>query len=307
MLDRHPLIALPPETAGMIPDLYARRDSYGEDGRIDNVDRFLHDLTTHPAFLRWGISAETVSREVGSRPTLSEGIDAAYLAYARAHGKRGWGDKTPRYLERMPLLADLFPTSRYIHLVRDGRDVALSQVDLQRLHRHAASVAFFWKRKVRTARTVGRRLGAARYMEVRYEDLLINPQEELERLCLFLGVRFVPVMLAHDSGALERELKRMPLPAQRQHQRLLLPPTRGLRDWRVQMTTSDVAEFEAIAQSALLEFGYPPAGIRVRLGDRVRAWFRVAKFAVRSTIPRIRSRRREKDSWLTSRVSTRMR
>jgi hypothetical protein len=284
----------------MIPDIYARRDSYGEDGRIDNVDRFLHDLTSHPAFRRWGIAADAVRSEMGSRPTLSEGIDAAYLAYARAHGKSGWGDKTPRYLERMPLLADLFPTSRFIHLVRDGRDVALSQVDLQRLHRHAASVAHFWKRKVRAARTVGRGLGAVRYMEMRYEDLLINPQEELERLCRFLGVRFDPTMLAHDPSALERELKRMPAPAQAQHQRLLLPPTSGLRDWRVQMSTSDLTEFEAIAGRALLEFGYAPAGIRVRLGDRVRAWSRIAAFAVRSTVPRIRSRRREKDSWVPS-------
>ena len=152
-------------------------------------------------------------------------------------------------------------------------------MDLQELHRHVASVAFLWKRKVRAARTVGRGLGAVRYMEVRYEDLLINP---------------------HDSSALERELKRMPLPAQAQHQRFLLPPTRGLRDWRVQMNTSDVAEFEAIAEGTLQEFGYPLAGVHGRLREWVRALSRVAEFAVRSTVPRIRSGRREKDSWLSS-------
>ena len=78
----------------MIPDIYVRRDSYGEDARIDNVDRFLHDLTStrRPSL---GIPADAVRSAIGFNPT-SEGIDAAYLAYARAHGKRGWGDKTPR-------------------------------------------------------------------------------------------------------------------------------------------------------------------------------------------------------------------
>ena len=297
MLDRHPLIAIPPETSAMIPDFHARRASFGREGRIEDIDAFERVLRSNPEFRRWGISIDEVHKELQTNTTLAGGLEAAYIAYAHAHGKQIWGDKTPRYLECMPLLSKLFPRARFIHLIRDGRDVALSQLGLHRLHRHSASVAFMWRRKIQAARAAGRSLGEARYTEIHYERLLTNTADELDRLCTFLHVPFDAAMMIHDVDAVEEELGKLASSARAQHQNLKLPPTRGLRDWRSQMTRAEVADFEAIAGRGLVETGYGLSCPHIGPVATSRAWLHVLAFAIRSIGYRIRSGRRERRRW----------
>lgn len=297
LLDRHSMVAIPPETAGMIPELHAHRDRYGRNGRLEDVAAFVGDLERHPGFRSWGISTDAIRSELGGATTLSQAIEAVYLTYAHLRGKKGWGDKTPQYVEHVQLLAGLFPDARFIHMIRDGRDVAMSELDLHRLHRHAASAAFLWSRKVRIGREAGRALADGRYMELRYEDMLASPDTELARLCRFLGLSYEPTMLSHDPTAIRGTLMSMPVVARAQHQRLLLPPTKGLRDWRNQMAPTDVAQFEAIAGNVLVQTGYPLAEPDTLPIDRLRAWLRVTEFAIRSSGPRLRFRRRKRRRW----------
>ena len=58
--------------------------------------------------------------------TTGQAIAAVFEAYAAERGKRRWGDKTPLYMQHLPLLERLFPSARFVHLIRDGRDAALS-------------------------------------------------------------------------------------------------------------------------------------------------------------------------------------
>jgi hypothetical protein len=282
----------------MITDLWVRRVRYGRNRRIERTDLFFHDLARHPGFQAWRtpISKVRDQLEQTGDPEFSDGIGAAYAAYAEEHGKRWWGDKTPRYLTHINLLADLFPMARFVHVIRDGRDVALSEVDLHRLHRRAASIAFMWRRKLRAGRAAANAVGE-RYTELRYEDLLSEPERELRRICRFLGFGFEPAMLVHDPEAIREGLRKMPASARAQHQHLLLPPTNGLRDWRTQMSQREIAEFEAIAGKVLMESGYPLADTGVSIVDRLMAWLHVAEFAARSTGPRLRFRRLENLQW----------
>lgn len=305
MVDRHSLVGIPPEAAGLIPDLCQRGARYGTSGRVIKREVFLRDVASHPAFRRWDVSVGLVREELErfADPTLQQAISAIYSAYARKHGKAGWGDKTPRYIEEMSFLARLFPTARFAHLIRDGRDVALSELELHRLHRHSASVALTWRRKITRARATGIDLGD-RYIEVRYEDLIAAPEMELRRLCRFLKLPFEPKMLSHDADQVKQTLERMPATARVQHQRLLNPPTKGLRDWRAEMSCPEIVEFEAIAGRVLREAAYPLSGGKITVMARVRAWAHVAAFLVRSLVPRARLRRQEKRRWRDELVST---
>ena len=187
MLDRHSDVAIPGE-GHFIPHLWARRERYGDDGRVQRPEVFLRDLDGHPAFGFWDLPISAVGDAIGDRSDLSfaEAVDAAYTAYARMVGKPRWADKTPDYIDHLPLLSGLFPEARFVHMLRDGRDVALSTLDLRRFHRHAATCAFFWSRQIAGAMQHARRLGADRYLELRYEDLLDDPERELFRLCTFV-------------------------------------------------------------------------------------------------------------------------
>jgi len=97
-----------------------------------------------------------------------------------------WGDKTPVYMTELPVLAGVFPSARFIHLVRDPRDCALSSA-----HTWGDSplrTAQRWADRTRVCRAAGRTLGPERYHELCYEDLVGDVQGVLGRVFGFLGV-----------------------------------------------------------------------------------------------------------------------
>lgn len=286
MLDRHPDLAIPPESH-FIPRMWARRRRYGRRGRIDDLERFLDDLAMDSYFRDWGLSVDAVRQELGhaTRPAFAVALDATFRAYARKCGKPRWGDKTPDYIKHLPLLGQLFPSAGFIHMVRDGRDVALSMLDLRRLHRHTATVGFVWARRVRRGRIEGKRLGSNSYIEIRYEDLVRDPEAELTRICAFLGSPFRPAMLEHDP----RAIKQVPERVRPMHARLALPPTEGLRDWRRDMQPLEVTEFEVIAGPELAAMGYERRTLRPGIKSRLTAWYHVARFAIAMLRRRARS------------------
>lgn len=286
MLNRHPEVAIPPESH-FIPRLWDRRSHYGRGDRLERPRAFLRDLGADRRFRDWNVPIEDVAREIGSLPdpSFADGIAAAYRVYARSRGRSRWGDKTPRYVDRIPLLARLFPTARFVHVVRDGRDVALSMLDIGRLHRRSASPALVWRRQVARGRRAGRALGPDRYREIRYEALVEDPERELRALCGFLDLPFDPSVLRHDDRAPDR----LPSRVRWMHTRLALPPTKGLRDWRRDMSARDVAEYEAIAGEQLVAMGYELSGTPSPW-TRMTAWTRLVPFAGRALRQRLRSR-----------------
>jgi hypothetical protein len=209
--------------------------------------------------------------------TIGEALDAVFSAYAAKHGKLRWGDKTPMYLRHLGLIERLFPDAQYVHLIRDGRDAALAFLDMPpgvvtRTWAHPRSAAGFaceWRVEVTRARELGRRLGPKRYHELRYEDLVADTETVVRSICDFAAIPFEPQMLEF-AGAVDVSEKP-------HHQRLLQPPTSGLRDWRTQMADDDVRAFEAIAGDLLGELGYELRG-GVQPGVRASAavaWYRL--------------------------------
>ena len=249
MLDRSPGIAIPDETF-FIPQLAHRHR-----GRVDS-DSFLDDLRRFPRLAAWGLSADDFASRLRPDMEIGEAISAVFDAYASSRGKPRWGDKTPMYMRHLGLLDRLFPEAQYVHLIRDGRDAALAFLDMPErvvtktwAHpRDAAGFACEWRVEVTDARDLGRRLGSSRYFEVRYEDLVADPERVVRSICEFASLPFEPAMLEY-SGSID-------VSAKPHHQRLLQAPTKGVRDWRTEMSPMDARAFEAIAGDLLAELGY---------------------------------------------------
>ena len=249
ILDRSPGLAIPDESF-FVP-LLARRH-----GKMVDAERFLDDLARIRAIRDWGLSAACLARRIRSGMPTGEAIAAIYEAYAEAAGKPRWGDKTPMYMRHLALLDELFPDAQYVHLIRDGRDAALSFLQMPEgtftrtwAHpRTPAQFACLWRKEVADARSLGRRVGTTRYHEVRYEALVADPDAAVRGICAFAGIPFEPAMLEY-AGAVDVSSK----PHQ---QRLLAPPTTGVRSWRDDMSAADVAGFEAVAGGLLRELEY---------------------------------------------------
>jgi hypothetical protein len=271
MLDHHPLLAVSNDPH-FIP--------YGINGAAEGVDppvtpALVERLLGYRTFARLAIPEPEV-REAASRArTYSELVGELYSTFARLRGKALAGEKTPRYVRFLPLLDSLFPWARTIHLVRDGRDVALSTLEWARADRGPgrfrlwrdepiAVAALSWRWHVTTGRRDGSELGARRYREIRYEELVARTEPTLREVAAFLGLPFAHEMLGYHEGRVREAPELSAKDA-------WLPPTAGLRDWRVQMEPGDVELYEAIAGDLLELLGYERAFPRVSPPVRERA------------------------------------
>ena len=116
--------------------------------------------------------------------------------YERVHARKPEAthviDKHPNYSNHLPLIDRLLPHCRVIHIIRDGREVVVSMMSARRRIGHSPgevrSATREWHRCVTNARAYGAELGTDRYLEVRYEDLMRDRENQLRRTFDFCGV-----------------------------------------------------------------------------------------------------------------------
>jgi hypothetical protein len=279
MLDAGPDIAIPGESH-FIPKLWREHGGARWDRSPDPVGLARATVAT-PQFRRWEVPEGPIVAWAASHPEASfaDVIEAVFVAYAAARGKSRWGDKTPQYVRTIDLLARLFPSSRFVHLIRDGRDVALSYLSFEWGPSSIWHAAQRWRTDVLAGRRSGSRLAGDRYLEVHYEALVDDPCTVLQRICSFADLRFDPAMLLHHVDAAERVQSRSDRLTQ--HAAATRPLTTGLRDWRRQMAARDVRAFEAVAGTALSASGYERRFPVVPASVRAEAWLRMGVLEAR--------------------------
>lgn len=136
---------------------------------------------------------------VSSYPEI---VDALFMENARGEGKARWADKTPWYVLHMDRLLALFPGARFLHLIRDGRDVALSlfrrRHDFDVYNTYCA--ARYWELYVERGREIGQAMPVGTYQECYYEDLVTDPAATLEQICTFLGEEYTDKLLQYQKA-----------------------------------------------------------------------------------------------------------
>jgi hypothetical protein len=281
MLDRHSELAVPDESY-FVPQLADRHL------RRVEPDEFVDDLRRVDTLAEWDVPLDEVRARLTPQMPVGAAIATVFAVYAAERGKSRWGDKTPMYMQNLRLLERLFPDARFVHLIRDGRDAALSFLSMPKglmtetwmQPRDVATFACQWRSEVAAAQRLGRRVGSERYLEVRYEDLVGDVEAALRRISAFAHLPYEPAM-ADYAGQVD-------VSAKPHQQSLRQPPTAGLRDWRLQMSPDDVGAFEQVAGDLLGKLGYetherPDAAGRIKraaYGAKAGAW-RAASFGLR--------------------------
>src|SRR5262249_37187128 len=150
-------------------------------------------------FHHLGLSGRDLKKlvEAGGPAGYASFVSRLFDHYSRVRGKPWVGDKTPNYVRQIPVLHRLWPRAKFVHLIRDGRDVCLSLLDWKRKAARMAELfptweedpvttaALCWERDVGQGREQGRLLGPEFYYEIRYESLVTRPAEEVQGLCSF--------------------------------------------------------------------------------------------------------------------------
>jgi len=264
MLDAHPDLAVPPETH-FVPSLIKATRKRGV------TCEEAHAIVT--GHRQWG-DFQLDSAALLDRYCALEQIDpettirAFFELYAEGQGKERWGDKTPNYVKRMKQIERWIPEARFVHMIRDGRDAALSR--FKRVLKEPPpmeTVAERWVRKIEGARADSAGLS---YIEVQYEELVSNTEAQLRRISEFLELPWDEGMLRYYERAEERlaEMHRdlpgeegKPLrPAEHRKEAHVLtsrpPDPSRLARWKEDMDPADVAAFERVAAPLLNELGY---------------------------------------------------
>jgi hypothetical protein len=262
MMNAHPEVAITYE-AEFIRRLALRRHRYELAGSFD-ADAFQAELVGSRSFPALDMSETEVHAVLTPTPLdYAEAIRRLLAAYAHRRGKSFSGDKTPDGVLTMRLIADLFPEVRFLHIIRDGRAVALSLLQTEWGAKTIEDAAYYWRSRVRAGRRAGRAIGPDRYREVRYEDLVSQPDNTLSQLCRFLGLEFDTAMLRYYEHPETQQLSGL-------HPNLQGPP-RPIRDWQQEMSRHEILFFEAIGGRLLEQLGYARLAGELPLGMRYRA------------------------------------
>lgn len=195
-------------------------------------------LTEREKWLKDWVDQETLDQ------LLAQLVTGIFQSALTRQGKMRIVEKTPPHRFWIPRIRNFFPEAKFIHVIRDGRDVSLSLLKRRRwskekwIPRTLSGCARFWVESIEIARQAEADLGAEYLTQVRYEDLVRDQPGELQRLLCFLGEGISPEQL-------------------RQMVSLHPAHARSIEKWRQRLSVYGKWRFRRIAGQALRELGYP--------------------------------------------------
>ena len=302
MLDRHPRLTVPYESH-LFNTFSPLLDRYGSLAEPANRERLVRDILSTDVMADWDppLSAEEVLSRI--RGDSFCGVVAAVMdSWAALQNKPRWGEKTPHHLMYWRQIRSCFHRARFIHIIRDARDVALSLVAARFGPKNCYTAALLWNRYLAGAEELKAGVGGDSYLELRYEDLLAEPRETLTSICTFLEEEYDPGMMDfHREGGSyktdERNLRNLRRP--------LL--TDNAARWKGDMSPTDLRIVEAAAGEGLLRNGYPLSLENPRISGTERTYYRFVSGPLKKAVAMARNRKGQRDAWIRLLIGLRLR
>jgi hypothetical protein len=211
---------------------------------------------TGPVAAAYGIPEAELRTMLERSPSQGALVDAFAARCRDAAGKRRWAEKTPLNVRSFGWVLERFPDARLVHVIRDGRDVVCSM----RQHPERRWVDGSWVKELRQAplelhlrrwaRDVGdgiRFRDDPRYLEVRYEELVADPEQVLASMFVALGEEWDPNLLLEDEASAGIGTH---------HAGTGISP-RSVGRWRSDLDAGEQALAASIAGPLLERLGYP--------------------------------------------------
>ena len=166
---------------------------FGDLGRRQVREELLQVWLGSKLFRASGLDAGQIENEILERcRNIGDFLRIVMGGIARAQGMQRWAENSPEGILHLPLIKRLIPDALVVHIIRDGRDVAMSLSNVRYLRPFPwqdrislTGAGIYWEWIVQQGRRYGRQLGAD-YMEVRFEDLVTSPRETLKTIGSFI-------------------------------------------------------------------------------------------------------------------------
>lgn len=242
-LGNHPDLYVFPWESCVLPYFISRLSQFGDLDKLSSRRKLADALGKSWAFWFTNKRKPVILKDSElNQPGFSGVVDDIFMHFAKAEGKFRWAEKTPMYLQHIEVLSQQFPDARFIHIYRDGRDVA--QSFHRRYMKEPRWTIYRWKKILKMGRAQGQKLGSSRYLEVRYETLTNNPQHQIEMICDFLDLKYYPSLCQASFRHITSDNKI----------ESILPNS---KKWLSYFSTEQLKQLELIAGDFLEELGYP--------------------------------------------------
>lgn len=269
MLNAHPNIISPPE-CGFLHWWYVKYKYWNQSSNTINcIDNFVNDLKSSKKIEDWNLDFDMLKQKIiQTKPQNYAHLgEIVYLMFAEQKGKKPLiiADKNNYYIKHISDLNEIWPTAKYILLVRDGRDVACSYLNIEKLVTNSpykpilsndiSTIAREWVENNQKSIDFINTLNNDRSIVVRYEDVVAYPELFLTKVCNFLGVDFNEEMLSYYIK--NKELQDEPSSTLDWKMKTLESPDKSnIGKYKTEMSKENYFEFNVIAASLLQKFNY---------------------------------------------------
>lgn len=198
LLNQHPNVSIPVAESHFIPYMMAR---FGDPPRFDEPGRFAQfyeEFRRTPFF--WTLHRQgrvlpkgllSTSADLNSWASIFEMILKYYAPECKGEWLI-WGDKTPGYVRHLGLLKALYGEAKFLHIIRDPRDYALSVK--KAWGKSVIRAANTWRLTLEEGLAESQQF-CDDYLEIYYEDLITEPHRTLMKVCSYLDIEFLPSMM----------------------------------------------------------------------------------------------------------------
>lgn len=266
MLNKHNKMSVPPE-AGFLVWMHDRYVDFTF--TKENVEKFVEALSQTTKIEHWNLNYDVLKNFIFmEKPNdFSKLMDCVYAYYSKYNLSKDvevYGDKNNFYLNKIDLLSNLYLGVKFIHIIRDGRSVAVSYKDLMKknmtseyapnLPAEIEKIAKEWSKNIEIINTSFNKLNLNQYHTIRFEDLIAKPGDSLQDICTFLDIKYDEEMLNYfqttENDGLEPEdflqwKSKNKIPLQEEE----------IYKYK-QLSQNDLDLFEKVAKNTLIQYKY---------------------------------------------------
>lgn len=267
MLNSHPLIASPPE-CGFLHWWYPKYENWTRKDSIDliKINAFVDDVLSSKKMETWHLNKELLTSKILSEQpldysSLSELVYATWALMNSHKNPQVIVDKNNYYIHHLKDLVKIWPDARFIHLIRDGRDVACSYLAMEslktdspykpKLPSNISDIAIEWLTNNENIFQFLNHLEEGTTHIIRYEELVTRTESMLNSICEFLEVPMSLEMLNYynhnDEPRSTSDWKKKTFEE---------PDIRNIGKYKELLSSEQIIQFNEIALIALKEFGY---------------------------------------------------
>ena len=259
ILSQSPDICIPPESDYLWRVILAYQRKYNRLPWRDIVTIFCGELARGQEYCNWDIRVKSFYFEAKKLPknqrSLAKLIDVYFQHYLQKHNPEAvrWGDKTPHYILYLRQFDAVFPKAQHLHIYRDGRDVVTSFLKLGWVP-DVESGCKMWLQRINAALAYKQRENPNKFLEIRYEDLVHEPEVITRQTCEFLGIAYRPNMLDFHK---EPDKFRGDAIRPKLHPLLAQPiTTQSIGKWRQALNADQQAYVQERLGPTLIKLGY---------------------------------------------------